>query len=246
MYQEFAQVYDALMAEVDYPAWAAHYLALMRRHGVAPGALAECACGTGSLTVEFAAWGAAVTGVDISADMLRVAADKARARGVAIPFVQQDMRALALHRPVDAVLATCDGVNYLCTPQGVRAFFAAAHAAIKPGGGLFFDVSTPHKLKRVLGGAFLGGNESGVSYLWQNRYDPARALLEMELTGFVREADGRYRRFDELHLQRAHSAEELERWLAEAGFARARIYGERTCEPPRPPDQRWHVAAMKD
>jgi len=247
MYQEFAQVYDALMNDVDYPAWAAHYLALMRRHGVVPGALAECACGTGSFTVELAARGIAVTGVDSSADMLRVAADKARTRGMTIPFVQQDMRALALHRPVDAVLATCDGVNYLCgTTQGVGAFFAAAYAAIKPGGGLFFDVSTPHKLAHVLGDAFFGGNDAGVSYLWQNRYDPARALLEMELTGFVREADGRYRRFDETHVQHAHSARELERWLAGAGFPRVHMYGERTFEPPRPSDQRWHVAALKD
>ena len=245
MYQEFAQVYDALMDDVDYPAWAAHYLALMHRREVAPGALAECACGTGSLTVEFAGRGIAVTGVDQSADMLRVAADKARARGLSVPFVRQDMRALALHRPVDAVLATCDGVNYLCTPQGVGAFFAAAHAALKPGGGLFFDVSTPHKLAHVLGDAFFGGNGADVSYLWQNRYDPAAALLEMELTCFVREAGGRYRRFDETHVQRAHTAQELERWLAEAGFQGVQIYGERTFEPPQPTDQRWHVAAIK-
>ena len=245
MYQEFARVYDALMDDVDYPAWAAHYLALLREHGVRPGALAECACGTGGLTVEFAARGVAVTGIDRSADMLRAAADKARARGLSIPFVRQDMRALALHRPVDAVLATCDGVNYLCAPGALGAFFAAAYAALKPGGGLFFDVSTPHKLARVLAGAFFGGNRADVSYLWQNRYDPAKALLEMELTGFVREADGRYRRFDELHVQRAYAAREFESALAEAGFGRVRVYGGHTLEPPEPEDQRWHVAAVK-
>lgn len=245
MYEAFAQVYDALMDDVDYPAWAAHYLALMGANGVWPVTMAECACGTGSLTVEFAARGVAVTGLDRSADMLRVAAEKARARGLSIPFVRQDMRALLLHRPVDAVLVACDGVNYLCTPGGLGAFFAAAYAALKPGGGLFFDVSTPHKLSCVLGGAFFGGNRADASYLWQNRYDPAKALLEMELTGFVREADGRYRRFDEIHVQRAHAAQELERGLLEAGFDRVHVYGEHTLKPPTPKDQRWHVAAIK-
>ncbi|MCL2810567.1 MAG: class I SAM-dependent methyltransferase [Clostridia bacterium] len=245
MYQEFAQVYDALMDDVDYPAWAAHYLALCKAHGVEAAALAECACGTGSLTVEFAAGGIAVTGLDRSADMLRVATAKARVRGLVIPFVRQDMRALALHRPVDAVLATCDGVNYLLTPQAAGAFFAAAYAALKPGGGLFFDVSTPHKLARILGDAFFGGNRDQVSYLWQNRYDAAKALLEMELTGFVREANGLYRRFDEVHVQRAHTVEELERWLGEAGFDSVRVYGEFTMEPAQLSDQRWHVAALK-
>ncbi len=245
MYEEFAQVYDALMDDVDYPAWAEHYLAMMRAQGISPGALVECACGTGSLTMELAARGAAITGVDLSADMLRIAADKARARGLSIPFVRQDMRALALHRPVEAVLATCDGVNYLCSPQAVQDFFAAAYAALKQGGGLFFDVSTPHKLTEVLEGSMFGENRREIAYLWQNRYDAAKRLLEMELTGFVREADGRYRRFDELHLQRAHAREELERWLAEAGFAQIRVYGERTLEPPPPDAQRWHIAAIK-
>ena len=245
MYGEFAQVYDLLMDEVDYPGWAAHYLALMRMRDVEPRALAECACGTGGLTIPLAARGIAVTGVDISADMLRVAADKARARGLSIPFVRQDMRALALHRPVDAVLAACDGVNYLSTPSAARAFFRAAHAAIRPGGGLFFDVSTPYKLSRVLGDATFGENRPEVSYLWQNRYHPRERLSEMALTCFVREADGRYRRFDELHRQRAHTREELAAWLEEAGFCRIRVYGERTYDPPEEEAQRWHIAATR-
>ena len=52
MYQSFAGVYDALMAQVDYAAWAAHYDALMQHCGVKKGAkCVECACGTGSLTL---------------------------------------------------------------------------------------------------------------------------------------------------------------------------------------------------
>lgn len=245
MYGEFAQVYDALMDDVDYPAWAAYYLALMRNLGVVPASMVECACGTGSLSVLFAGQGLRVIGVDASADMLRVAAGKARRQGLAIPFVQQDMQALALHHPVDAVLATCDGVNYLCAPQAVRAFFTAAYAAIKPGGGLFFDVSTPYKLSTVLGDAFFGENRSKISYLWQNRFDASSGILEMELTGFVREADGRYRRFDELHRQRGHTREEIESWLRQAGFAAISIYGDRTLEAPAQDAQRWHVAALK-
>lgn len=245
MYGEFAQVYDALMDDVDYPAWAEYYLALMRSKGVEPASIAECACGTGSLSVLFAGQGLRVIGVDASADMLRMAVDKARRHGVAIPFIQQDMQALLLHHPVDAVLATCDGVNYLCAPQAVRAFFKAAYASVKPGGGLFFDVSTPYKLSKVLGDAFFGENRSQVCYLWQNRFDASSSILEMELTGFVREADGRYRRFDELHRQRAHGREELESWLKQAGFLEISIHGDRTLETPAQDAQRWHIAAIK-
>lgn len=55
--------------------------------------------------------------------MLRQAEKKARDYGVEAAFVRQDMKKLTLPRRVGAVLATCDGVNYLTTPEDVRAFF---------------------------------------------------------------------------------------------------------------------------
>ena len=100
-----------------------------------PGA-AECACGTGSLTVRLAQSGMAMTGVDLSAAMLRQAEKKARDYGVEAAFVRQDMKKLTLPRRVGAVLATCDGVNYLTTPEDVRAFFSAAYRNLLPGGAL--------------------------------------------------------------------------------------------------------------
>ena len=48
MYTAFASVYDRLMADVDYLAWARFYHELMERYGVPRGKVCECACGTGS------------------------------------------------------------------------------------------------------------------------------------------------------------------------------------------------------
>ena len=114
MYQSFAGVYDALMAQVDYAAWAEHYHQLMQLCGVKKGArCVECACGTGSITIPLRKMGYQMTGVDLSQEMLWIAAQKARKQGMGLPFIQQDMRKLHLHRQMDAVIATCDGVNYL-------------------------------------------------------------------------------------------------------------------------------------
>ena len=56
MYDDFASVYDTLMDDFDYDAWSAHYLTLIRTvTGELPRRVAECACGTGSLTVRHAA-----------------------------------------------------------------------------------------------------------------------------------------------------------------------------------------------
>lgn len=245
MYEGFAAVYDGLMADVDYEGWAAYYLALAERSGVSVRKAADCACGTGNLTLAMATRGIQMTGLDLSADMLRMAGQKARERGLQLPFVRQDMRRLLLHRPMDAIFCACDGVNYLTKPDDVRAFFRTAYQAIRPGGGLFFDVSTEYKLANRLGNNCLGDDGEAVSYIWQNHYEPTKHILQMDLTFFVRESDARYTRFGETHFQRAHSPRELGEWLQEAGFVQIAALGDRTFVPPVAQDERIHMAAIR-
>ena len=155
------------------------------------------------------------------------------------------MKKLTLPRRVGAVLATCDGVNYLTTPEDVRAFFGAAYRNLLPGGALCFDCSTRHKLEDIMGDAFFGEERDGAAVLWQNKLNQAEHLLAMDVTFFVREEDGRYRRFREQHHQRAHSEEELTQWLAEAGFEDVCTYGEMRMDAPKKDDLRIHLTAKK-
>ena len=246
MYDDFAGVYDTLMDDYDYDAWSEYYLSLIQDAlGGLPVRMAECACGTGSLTVRFARKGLSVVGIDLSASMLRRAEEKARTWGVEAAFVRHDMRRLTLPRRVGAVLATCDGVNYLTTPQDVRAFFSAAYAQLLPGGVLCFDCSSRHKLEDEMGDAFFGEERDGLATLWQNTLNRENHILTMDVTFFVREADGRYRRFREQHRQRAHSQKEILAWLAEAGFEEIRAYGEMRRDAPEEKDTRIHYMARK-
>jgi len=245
MYTDFAAVYDRLMREVDYEGWARYYASLLAKAGVPGGAVCECACGTGSLTVPLGRLGYRMTGVDLSRDMLSVAAQKARQAGLQIPFVQQDMTALRLHRRQRAVLCTCDGVNYLTTPARARRFFAAAWAALEPGGALIFDVSTPEKLQNILGGNTLGCMDEDVSYIWQNAWHPRTCTVDLRLSIFVRQGDGRYQRLEERQRQRAYTKEELTEYLSRAGFTNVRFFGDRTRRAPRPGEERWHIVALR-
>ena len=165
--------------------------------------------------------------------------------GVEVAFVRQDMKKLTLPRRVGAVLATCDGVNYLTTPNDVQAFFAAAYQNLLPGGALCFDCSTRHKLENVMGDAFFGEERDGAAVLWQNKLNREEHLLSMDVTFFVRKEDGCYRRFREQHHQRAHSAEELTAWLCQSGFEDVRIYGEMRMDATKPEDLRMHITAKK-
>lgn len=245
MYTGFAEVYDQLMNDVNYEDWADYYVQLMNVFGIRDGKICECACGTGGLSLPLYRRGFHVTGVDLSQDMLWIAAQKARQAGAGIPFVRQDMRQLHLHRPMDAVLATCDGVNYLLEDKDVLAFFQAARAALRPGGGLFFDVSTPYKLRHVLGNEMICEDREDVTYLWQNRFSEKTGLVDMHLCIFVKDKDGRYHRIDEEQKQRAHTLESLTALLYQAGFDRVMAFGNGRLEPPREGEQRWHFAAIR-
>ena len=195
MYTDFAYAYDRLMNDVPYEAWARYYAGLLELYSIRPGArCVECACGTGSLTIPLAKLGFSMTGMDLSAEMLNLAQQKAREQGMLIPFVRQDMRRLAVQRPVDAVLATCDGPNYLTGSNDLLSFFKQAHAALKPGGVLAFDVSTPYKLASRLGDRIFTSSEDDMVYVWQGQYSEKHHILDIHLDIFAETEGGLYRR----------------------------------------------------
>ena len=244
-YGEFAALYDELMDDFDYDGWAEYYLALLERAGVAPKRLCDCACGTGAMSVRFARRGIRVTGADLSGEMLEQAQTRAREWGVQAMFVCQDMCALTLPRPVDAVVCACDGVNYLLDDARLNAFFRHVRDALRPGGALAFDVSSAYKLEHILGDSFFGEDREEAAYLWSNRFDPVSRTVTMDVTFFARQPNGLYRRFDEIHVQKAHEAGHLKDLLRENGFDSIEIFGDRTLTPPEADAQRVHFLAKR-
>ena len=62
MYDRFATVYDRLMEDVDYTAWARHYVRLLGENGEKGRRVYDAACGTGSMTLALRKLGLNVTG----------------------------------------------------------------------------------------------------------------------------------------------------------------------------------------
>ena len=245
MYKDFALVYDRLMRDVDYTAWADHYLALLRLAGINEGALVtECACGTGSLTLPLSAH-CRITGLDLSQEMLSQAALKLKQAGRQVPLICQDMQQLKVHKPQDAVLCTCDGVNYLTNDKGLARFFSAAYHALRPGGALVFDVSSFYKLSQQLGDKTLTRTTDDCHYIWYNCWQPQASLLHMQLHVYTRASDLRFDYFVEDQRQRAYTPDELTLALKLAGFERIQAFGELTFRAPQAQDKRLHVLAIK-
>ena len=234
------------MADVDYGIWAEYLATLLQSGGVTQGqSVFDCACGTGEISLGLHRAGYRMTGADQSERMLEIAQQKARKVGAKIAFIRQEMQDIRLHKPVSAITCACDGVNYLLGREDVSAFFSGANRALNEGGLLLFDVSSAYKLEHVLGGQTFGEDEPDCTYLWQNCFDPQTRLLEMRLAFFTPDGRGGYRRFDERHVQRAHTQEELTELLLQAGFSIVGVYEAFTKESPTATSERIQFVAQK-
>ena len=162
-----------------------------------------------------------------------------------IPFVCQNMTQLSVHRPMDAIVCACDGVNYLTDPEEISAFLKSAYGCLKSGGLLLFDISSAYKLETVLGNETFTETADDYAYIWNNAFDPETRLCEMDLTFFVREGE-RYRRFSEQHIQRAHTVPELLEQLRRNGFTDIRVYDAFTRNPVLPDSERIQFTAKKE
>ena len=210
-YGEIALVYDSLMYDMPYSDWAEYI-----RKNIKGDTVLELGCGTGRITEKLSAY-YDVTALDISEDMLEAAREKLMSKGRQSRLINGDMCDFSLHKPVDSVVCICDGINYLITPEKVKQAFLNVYKNVKAGGRFIFDISSEYKLF-AMGNELYSEDNDTVTYIWRNTVDEDKKLIEMDITFFVNEEDERYFRFDEKHVQRMHSVDEITLWLKECGF----------------------------
>lgn len=221
-YERFAEIYDFLMKDVPYEQWTEF---ILKKTGKERGDTAlDAACGTGSVTLELLKRGLHVTAMDISEEMLGQASRRLTGQGRRAQLISGDICDIRIHRPVDIITCVCDGVNYLTDIRDAERFFRGAFNNLKRGGALVFDVSSEYKLSNMDGELFYEDDEE-ITYFWQSSYNESDKLCQMELNFFIRQKDGLYSRFDESHLQRAYSEEELINMLKKVGFSLINTYG---------------------
>jgi SAM-dependent methyltransferase len=180
------------------------------------GPVVELGVGTGRIAIPTALVGVHVIGVDSSAGMLAVCAERGREAGVG---PRLDLRLGDLRRPpVDehVPLVTCPFRAYLHLPSDAERLQAlrAARALLQPGGRLVFDVFTPSPEDvEETNGRWLEREPE----IWERAdWDLERQTLTLSVRGAQGEST---MTLSWLEPERWHSL------LAEAGFAVVACYG---------------------
>ena len=241
-YGKFAGLYDAMMSEIPYDVWFERLYSYLKKQGLPGGHLCELGCGTGEMASRFAAEGYEVTGIDLSPDMLALAAQKKK-DGQNILYLNQDMTDFSLHKPADVVLCICDSINYLLSEDELLKMFCCVREVLAEGGIFLFDMKTEYCFREILGNGLRMEDEEDYTVVWENEYDPQTAVNEYVLTMFIQTKNGLYERYDECHCQRAYSPERVKALLEEAGFAVRDWYGTEMTAPPGSEEERIYFAA---
>lgn len=245
-YTNFAMVYDTFMDNVPYEEWATYIRDLLCEYGIRDGLVLDLGCGTGSITEPMAAFGYDMIGVDASADMLEIAQDKKCESGFDILYLLQDMREFELYGTVRAVISACDCVNYITSEEELVDVFRLVNNYLDPKGVFVFDFNTEYKYSEVLGDQTIAENREDASFIWDNYYYEEERMNEYEITLFIRESsDGLFRKYQETHLQRAYTLEEIKNMIEQSGLEYVTAYDAYSREEPTAQSERISVVARE-
>lgn len=246
-YTSFAEVYDTFMDNVPYREWAAYVNNILKKHGIGEGTVLDLGCGTGSMTEELDNLGYDMIGVDISDEMLEIAVRKMEEKEREILYLSQDMRELELYSTVDAVVSACDSVNYILDMEELTDVFRLVNEYLEPGGIFFFDFNTRHKYRDIIGDQTIAEDREECSFIWDNYYYEEECVNEYELTLFIQESEDEtlYRKYQETHLQRGYTLEEMKTMIEDAGLIFETAYDDYTGKPADENSERICVVARE-
>jgi SAM-dependent methyltransferase len=103
----------------------------------------DIACGPGYHARAFAKSGIRAVGLDLRGEMLKFAADQAVSEGVAVEWLEADMRYMKLAEPVDAAISMFDGIDALQTDDDLLTHLLCIADNLTPGGIYMLDLSLP-------------------------------------------------------------------------------------------------------
>ena len=228
VYESFARVYDSLMDDVPYREWADRILAVLKEEGIKDGLALDLGCGTGKMTRLMDQAGYDMIGLDTSLDMLQIARENSPED---ILYLLQDMREFELYGTVGAVISVCDSLNYILEEEELADVFSLVRNYLDPGGLFIFDMNTAHKYRDVMGDRVIAEDREQVSFIWYNHYEEAEERNYIDLNLFVREEDGRYRKFSEMHVQAGYTYEKIAGLIRQSGLTLVNAFDGYSQEP---------------
>ena len=219
-YTHLAEWFEYLNDDCGYENWSQYLISKLKNYSLVYGL--DIGCGGGWFTRAFQKAGYKMTGMDISVEMLDFAQRKALLEGVRSEYILGDITKKKPQKRFDFVTAINDCVNYI-EKTDIDFAFKNVNAALKKGGIFLFDISSERKLQAKVANTVSVDDRDDVTYLNFSNLLNERVVMDVSL--FVKGADGKYTRTDERHIQYIYTEEEIREALQRNGFSVLSIEG---------------------
>lgn len=229
-YDVFAEVYELLFDETLYYDWKDYVLKNIAQAQLTKAVnqkqrLLDIACGNGELALLLSQEpNLAVSGYDLSAQMIKQAKANAEANKADVEFFEADM--LYFQKPAGYEIMTlfCDTLCYLDSEAAVKQTFTNVYTSLTSDGLFMFDIHSEFKMNHQYPGfAFVQEWDDAV-FTWNSEQLRGKNTIDHMLNIFVQaEKNTLYERHEELHQEQLFPLATYQRLLAEAGFKNVKI-----------------------
>ena len=246
-YGDFARFYDKFTNNVDYPARARYFDAIIQKYNPDAEIVLDLACGTGSLSFELEPFGYDIVAVDNSYEMLSVAMEKREMLESNVLFLCQEMNELDLFGTVDATVCALDSINHILDEDELTEVFEKVSLFSNKGAVFVFDVNTVYKHQEVLGDNCFVYENGDTFCAWRNSLDKDGVTVDISLDFFDKtENDGLYCRYSSDFSEKAYEIDDLKEMLFKTGFLVKGVFDDDSFLPLRKDSERAIIVAVKN
>jgi SAM-dependent methyltransferase len=215
----FAKVYNLLWNDfAENIAPQVHDLYAATQAGQKKGSILDLCCGTGHLSHYFLDRDFRVVGLDLSEHMIAIARQNNLEYVIAeqANFIQGDAADFKLEEKFGLTVSTYDALNHLPDEKALVGCFRCVFNILLEGGYFIFDLNTRAGLQQWNGVMIRPGDE--IYLINRGMYDEYTIKAWTKITGFVRNENGLYERFDETVFNTIFEMDAVRKWLLETGF----------------------------
>lgn len=200
--------------------------------------LLDLGCGTGEHLAELSRYGYNSTGVDISAEMIRIAEE--RFAGSQVHFLRSNILDIDYYEHFDMVISLFGSLNYLTKDEEMDRALWNTWRAMKPGGSGLFEIWNSVPVEMI--------GKKDLSRVSSTRYrellinrERGFKLLSSPGTSTIAEVSFHYsvlgnsgvKKYDDRHIMRTWKKDELLSFFSDNGLTIQNIFSTYTREPYR-------------
>lgn len=245
-YKTFAKLYDDLFDEAAYADWFQYATKFIKNKD---GKLLELAGGAGRLAIQLKQAGYDdISVLDLSTEMLALAAQHAQEAELDLPLIEGDMREWSdFDERFATITSFADSFNYLANEDETLMAFKQVAEHLEDGGQFLFDVISPWQTDVYYPGYMYNWHDDETAFMWSSYgVEEQPHTVEHELTFFVynEDIDG-FQQLQEVHTERTYSLDTYKRLLTEAGFTNIEVTADFGRSEVTDESPRWFFNATK-